>query len=257
MALVWQHHAGNKHYEVRKAGESLRLYTNGVFHSQFNPRRPLGGHLWDLLFLPVRLISKPAADQRILLLGVGGGAVIKALRTLHHCQCEITGVDLDAVHLEIARKFFAVEFNHTQLHCADAVGWVKAYRGPPFDVVIDDLFGEDGASAQRPQRAVPVTADWLCALKGVLAPGGVVAFNVEGSGAASRLHRLVAQEAHTHPFRRMVRFSLPRYDNVVAALLTEPVSRRGALERLSQHRTLERALKNPAYDLIYRFSRLD
>ena len=52
MAIVWSKVVGDSQYEVRTAGQSIRLYKDGVFHSQWNARRPLAGGVWDLLFIP-------------------------------------------------------------------------------------------------------------------------------------------------------------------------------------------------------------
>ena len=52
MAILWQKKIKNTQYEVRSAGQTRRLYTDGVFHSQFNPNRAITGGVWDLLMLP-------------------------------------------------------------------------------------------------------------------------------------------------------------------------------------------------------------
>lgn len=57
MAIVWSRQLSGVHYEVRSAGNSLRLYTDGVFHSQYNPCRLITGHVWDLLMLPAFFLS--------------------------------------------------------------------------------------------------------------------------------------------------------------------------------------------------------
>jgi len=61
---------------VRSAGYSLRLYTDGVFHTQYNPGNPLTGHIWDLLMLPA-FFYEPDTIKRVLVLGVGGVASIQ------------------------------------------------------------------------------------------------------------------------------------------------------------------------------------
>ena len=43
MAILWQKIIKNTQYEVRSAGQTRRLYTDGVFHSQFNPQRAITG----------------------------------------------------------------------------------------------------------------------------------------------------------------------------------------------------------------------
>ena len=79
MSIVWEQVQGGTRYQVRRAGGSLRLYTNGVLHSQYNAARPLTGSVWDLLTVPAFLLA-PGAVQRVLVLGIGGGAVIQQLR---------------------------------------------------------------------------------------------------------------------------------------------------------------------------------
>jgi len=81
MSILWETQVHDSHYSVRRAGGSVRLYTNRVFHSQWNPAVPFAGGIWDCLSLPV--LHLPIAQiKRILLLGVGGGAVIRQLQTI-------------------------------------------------------------------------------------------------------------------------------------------------------------------------------
>jgi len=40
VGVLWETTEGGMHYSVRSAGDSVRLYTNGVFHTQWNPSRP-------------------------------------------------------------------------------------------------------------------------------------------------------------------------------------------------------------------------
>ncbi len=127
MAVLWQKKTNGTHYEVRTAGQTHRLYTNGVFHSQFNPKRPLSGGVWDLLMLPAFFFPDLHA-RRILVLGVGGGTVI---RLLHHFikPTEIVGVELNPMHLRVAKRFFGVDKKVASLYQADAVEWIREYRG--------------------------------------------------------------------------------------------------------------------------------
>lgn len=247
MAVIWRKLTRNKCYEVRRAGSSLRLYTNGVFHSQFNPRAPLAGHLWDLFLLPVLLNQTlPKRPQRVLLLGVGGGAVIRLIRALG-LNCEVVGVELDPVHLHIARRFFNAQEGATRLVLADAVDWVRATKDGPFDVIIDDLFGEQGDGASRPERAVTITAGWVAALDVLLAPSGVLAFNLEGAGAAAELARI----CKTLKPVQQVDFSLSRYENVVAVILQQSLPRRQLMARLQASQAGQKLLKTLSCSHIY------
>ncbi|MEJ2060857.1 MAG: class I SAM-dependent methyltransferase, partial [Gammaproteobacteria bacterium] len=101
MAVLWEKRSGGRHYEVRGAGATRRLYTDGVFHSQFSPRRPLTGSIWDLLLLPA-YFHDPSDIRRVLVLGVGGGTVIRQFQHFIAPEC-IEGVELNPVHLTVAR----------------------------------------------------------------------------------------------------------------------------------------------------------
>src|SRR5690606_13127660 len=96
--------------------------------------------VWDLLWLPVAGLAL-GARPRILVLGVGGGAVIHKLRR-HYPGALLVGVDLNPVHLRVAREVFAVNHPDDLLLEAEAGAFVRAYRGPAFDVVVEDVFAE-------------------------------------------------------------------------------------------------------------------
>ena len=172
MALVWKKQTRDTLYEVRSAGRSLRLYTNGVFHTQYNPGNPLTGHIWDLLMLPV-FFQSPDTIRRVLVLGVGGGAVIQLLKTFVAPQ-QIVGVELDRVHLQVARQFFALRDRSIQLIAADAVDYVRQYRGPAFDLIIDDLFMEQNG---EPVPVVAANARWFDRLSRILSGQGMIVRN--------------------------------------------------------------------------------
>ena len=106
MSVLWQTERNGTRYSVRAHGASVRLYSNGVFHSQWNPDRPFAGGVWDCLSLPA-LYRPAAALRRVLLLGVGGGAVIRQLQTLVPFE-SLTAVEIDPVHIDVARRWFGV-----------------------------------------------------------------------------------------------------------------------------------------------------
>ena len=60
MAVLFEKVANGRVYQVRSAGNSRRLYTDGVFHSQYNPNHIITGSVWDLLFLPSQFYVKGA-----------------------------------------------------------------------------------------------------------------------------------------------------------------------------------------------------
>jgi spermidine synthase len=220
MALVWERRDSGTLYQVRSAGRTLRLYTNGVFHSQYNPDRPVTGSVWDLLLLPAFFYA-PAELRRVLVLGVGGGAVIRQLQRFVRPE-SVTGVELSAVHLSVARRFFGVRGRSVRLEQADAVDWLRRYRGPRFDMIVDDLFaGVDG----EPQRSVEADGGWVGKLLGCLAPQGMIVSNftspLELDASAYR-----SDAGFRKHFRAAFLLSTAQNYNAVGVFLTRPATTR-------------------------------
>jgi len=172
MAIIWQQTIGNDRYEVRNAGASIRLYSNGVFHSQYNPEQKISNSIWDLLILPTFFYSFGSV-KRILILGVGGGAAIRLLHNYASPE-KIVGIELNPTHLSVARRFFKISKKHAELVCDDAVQWLKNYSGPTFDLIIDDLFGHQEGETLR---AVKLDSAWLTLLNKNLSRQGLLVAN--------------------------------------------------------------------------------
>lgn len=215
MAVLWRHQQGGVVYEVRRAGNSLRLYTNGVLHSQLNAHRGYCGGVWDLLALPA-LFRPPGSVRRVLLLGVGGGAAIAALRR-YAAPDQITGVDIDRVHLSVAQDFFGIDGPDLQIVHDDAVLWLARYSGPPFDLIIEDLCGggRDGAA-----RSVPADARWFRCLGARLGQGGMLVMNFLGLDDL-RASAYLRDDAVSSAYACAYQLTTPCYDNRVAAFLME------------------------------------
>ena len=226
MSIVWERSTGGALYQVRQAGRSMRLYTNGVLHSQYNPGRPLTGSVWDLLFLPA-FFYPPASIHRVLVLGVGGGAVIQQIRQFVQPDT-VVGIELNPVHLSVARRFFAVKGKGVELIRANAVDWIKQYQGPPFDIIIDDLFGDvDG----EPQRAVYAGPEWVRSLTDCLSGNGMIVSNFE-----SRLELMVSayldNSSAGKAFDSAFHLSTAQNYNAVGVFLGKPATTRQLRDRL-------------------------
>ncbi len=215
MAILWSKQEDGSRYEVRSAGNTRRLYTNGVFHSQYNPSNPVTGSVWDLLLLPA--FFRPRELRRVLVLGVGGGAVIRQLN--HFLQLEvIVGIELNPVHLEVAREFFDVEAANVELHQDDALWWVKQYRGEPFDLIIDDLFNDNEGD---PQRAVAGDLSWFRQLLKRLAPAGTLVTNF-GSPEELGACGWFTDERIRQAFPAAFKLTTALYENAIGAFLRQP-----------------------------------
>lgn len=213
MSILWFKNTRHGRYEVRIAGNSVRLYTDGVFHSQFNANNPISGSVWDLLMLPA-FFHKPGCIRRVLVLGVGGGAVIRQLNHYVHPQ-EIVGVELNHTHIQIARRYFGVTGKQARLVHGDAIAWLQNYEGPPFDMIIDDLFGE---SDGEPARAIDANVWWFRQLLKHLSPEGLLVMNFISQDELKDSAYFTNQNIRRR-FGSAFRFVIPRYENVVAAFL--------------------------------------
>jgi len=214
MGILWEHTQNETTYSVRSAGGSIRLYSNRVFHSQWNPKRPFAGAVWDCLTLPV-LYKKPESIKRILLLGLGGGASVRQLQTLLSFD-KLVSVEIDPVHIDIAQRWFDVTDNNIDLIEADAIAWLKAYKGPKFDYVIDDLFGHSDNEAMRAQ---PLNASWITELERVMSQDALLVVNCIDR---SELMRSTAT-FKSAGFKQGYRWSQLEYENAIGVLFRQPV----------------------------------
>lgn len=171
MAVLWSQQNEETHYRVTRAGNSLRLYRNRVLHSQWNPRDPIKGHIWELFLLSSFVCKEDI--KRVLVLGAGGGAVINLV---HHffINAFVDAVDLDKQHLYVAKNYFKVDLKKCCLIGADAKVWINEHKIDKYDLIIEDLFAEkDGI----PYRAVEADHVWIKKLLALLNKQGSLIMN--------------------------------------------------------------------------------
>jgi spermidine synthase len=118
--------------------------------------------------------------RRVLIVGLGGGAMVRFL-THHEPQVRIDAVEIDAAVVRIADQYFGVRSGgNVRVHTADAVKFVESLPSADrYDFILMDAFLRP--SGDTDTTGVPTrlkTEAFLNNLKRALAPGGVVAFNV-------------------------------------------------------------------------------
>src|SRR5690606_30523286 len=247
MAIIWQQERDGVRYEVRRHGQRLRLLANGVQHSEYHPEKFFTGSVWDLLWLPVFLIE-PKQIKRILVLGLGGGSVVAPLLRFTGAE-ELVAVDLDPVHVQVAREFFAVEQPGVRCHCMEARGLVASYQGEAFDLVIEALFAPTDTSVTR---AIPAQADWCRTLGKRVSRDGLLVMNF-GDWAEYRDSWAASDKARSGWAERF-RLSTPDCHNAILAFTRRATSSMALRERLQQTRLTVRALS--AGELHYQIRRL-
>lgn len=209
MAIEWVKKTDNCHYEVRSAGATRRLYTNKVFHSQYNPNKIIQGGIWDLLYLPAFCFAEDHI-QRVLVLGVGGGTVLQQIHK-YIAPRKIMGIELNPVHLFVAKKFFGLKYKSFELIEADAIKWLEDFKGEKFDLIIDDLFGHHNGEAER---VINVNNRWTEILLRQLNSDGMLVINF-GSNTEFKNSAPVAYKKLFNTFESVVRLTLPHYENAI------------------------------------------
>lgn len=231
MAIIYSLSRAGRHYQIRRAGRAVRLYTNGAFHSAWHPDRQFTGAVWDLLSLPA--LFQPVPPRNALVLGVGGGTVIHQLHSLF--DLKITAIESDPVHLRLARKYFEIDSTGAELIQADAVSWVRRCHRR-FDLIVDDLFVDAGPArrgvTEDPLRPRGTDDDWVHKLIQRVSRHGTLVMNFLSPAIARATvadHRALLRSE----FSSGRLLTTPKYSNGVLALYRD--------DRL---RTRQQALEN-------------
>lgn len=241
MAIVWQKKHQGTQYQVKSAGQTLRLYTDNVLHSQFNPKKKLTGSVWDLLFLPALSLPKNK-PLRILVLGVGGGAVIHMLNEFLNCE-KIIGLELNPIHIKVAETYFCVTGDNIELIQDDAISWVTNFKAKTgadkFDLIIDDLFYEDEG---EPIKVAPPNSAWFYQLFSLLKPKGLIIMNFVGRHTAMNAAPFYDDYA-AKLFPNILHFTTPYYDNHVLAFSSQTLTPKLIRQAIDQQKNLKQLKK--------------
>lgn len=254
MSVIWSKKKGGMRYEIRKAGRSLRLYTNGIFHSQWNPGAPLAGNLWDLLAIPAFLLTY--TDQRpfdAAILGVGGGAVINQLCHFFAMN-RLDGVDLDGEHLRLAKRFFGVNHKNVHLVQQNASTWVECAlnQNKRYKYVVEDIFCDSLVNGLvEPIRAIEASSEWMKSLSGLLTEDGILVMNFESAHQCKRSDAV--SWAKENEFSRMFILSRPMYHNAMAVFCKQPLES-GVRGQIIGALTAKGALPGPYKSKILKFT---
>lgn len=239
MPVLFQHQSAKTKYRVEKHGKTISLYSNGVFHSEFTPGKLLTGSVWDLMLLPA-FFHPPETVRRVLLLGLGGGVLVHQLKHFFP-DVEIIAIDIDKTHILVARSYFAVNYPGVKLVHGDAIQWLKEYRGPQFDMVIDDLFWSD--SNGLASRVQPLDRSWWFQLQSRVRESGSLVINF---ACDEELHQscFYRNKEYSAYLPGRYRFQTPDCENSVVCLANQPLDLLAFNQRLRQQPLLDKTRKS-------------
>lgn len=219
MAIIESYRDGDDQIELRMAGQTRRLYRNGVLHSEFNPRQVFTGSVWDLLALPVLFLPE-ATDLRLLSLGVGGASSLLIASQMREIET-VMGVELDTRCLQLAQQHFGVkQQQHWDIRQGDGVAFARQYTGPRFDCIIDDMFTEADGEPVRVQQA---DQSWLLRLSSLLSERGILVLNFPERFNYHSTARLHEPELQKH-FARAFSLQCDNCENYVVVYTKMPIS---------------------------------
>ncbi|WP_458628082.1 spermidine synthase [Winogradskyella sp. PC D3.3] len=114
-------------------------WYNGKKHLNSKNANYSYGSLQRILKFGLKNITLSKINS-VLILGMGGGSVIKTLRQDFNYTKPITAVEIDPVIIDIAQTEFGITEDETlKIHCEDAYTFVKS-NTTQFDLIIVDLY---------------------------------------------------------------------------------------------------------------------
>lgn len=156
---------------VTKMGQRINLYTGKKYlQSSYDPSKPISGSHWDW-YLAAPIFSGNFARKlnNVLVLGLGGGAVVKLYNRVYDVG-KIVGVELDPAIIKIAKRFYNVSGLNTEIINTDIFNYIDAVSST-FDVIILDAFRENASDPNS------LTPDFLKKCRQLLTSKGVFVIN--------------------------------------------------------------------------------
>jgi predicted membrane-bound spermidine synthase len=189
----------------------LRLnHRKAGFHSI----RPTGGLLTGIYYDALYLAPLMTSGRSVLILGMGGGTTVRGYREFYP-GARLTAVEIDPLVVRVAREYMGVDDGpDLEIHVADARPFLAAGTGR-FDVVEIDVFA---GGPYAPFYCL--TSEFFQAVRGRLAPTGVVALNVYAPRGDGELSEAVAATMAS-VFASV--FELPLAEERVLFAFREPV----------------------------------
>ena len=109
--------------------------------------------------------------KNVLILGFGAGSVAWILQKENWCVCQITGVEVDATVIALAKKYFRLDrIKNLDLHITDAADFISVDKNR-YNLIVIDMFIDH----RTPEKFL--TAEFLESMQVHLLPQGIILFN--------------------------------------------------------------------------------
>ena len=138
--------------------------------SSWHPTRLLTGYAWDSITAACLLGANP--PKRLLLLGLGGGTVVRQLLHLLP-SLEVTAIEIDPAAIERARTLLGALADHVDIIEADAYDWVL-HGKETFDCLVDDVYASGADDVFRPRL---IDAEMILGLRRLVNTNGIFVAN--------------------------------------------------------------------------------
>ena len=255
--LIWETESPYQFVRVVMRGQGgLPVYmlqlNEGLdsFHSvrMGEKRGTTGGKYYDAICLAFLFRERRKRPARILSLGCAGGTCLRLLEEIYgrDCSLSLEGVEIDNACIKAGRRYLGLPGNAIVRENVDARVFVRCSPKKRYDFVILDAYSS--------QIYIPFhlcTREFFRELRGILAPGGVVAMNVSDPSGSGLLLNPIAQTL-ANVFKESMAFKVPlsrnflvvaRREGRIDPFILNRVPRGNPLERLGKALSLPGAWK--------------
>lgn len=191
----------------------------GATHATWHPYQLMTGHAWDAITAATLL--HPGPQNRLLMLGLGGGTVLRQLRHFLP-DLEMTAVEIDGEMIRLARKYMEIDTLNIRIEHVDAFEFLNVDHGG-FDVIIDDLYRCGDQDVERPAQVDRALLTTHCRH---LNPGGSLVMNFVVGRGHHLMHRS-ARKAFLEHFQSVRAVRPPNSHNEVICGTTHRLPLRG------------------------------
>lgn len=156
---------------VTKKSGRVNLYTGKKYlQSSYHPSRRSRGLVWEwFAAAPLFSGSFKGILGSVLILGLGGGSIVKALNNAYAAG-RVTGVELDPLIINLAKKYFYLNDANLTVTAGNAAQFVFSVK-EEFDLVVVDAYRQNQIDSGVRQKS------FLRRCRQILTPQGVLAIN--------------------------------------------------------------------------------